>query len=46
MSLEVTGPTVGAVAPDLALVEADGAIVQLAALHGHAVVLVFYRGGW
>lgn len=41
-----TGPAIGAPAPDFALLDQSGKTVQLAALRGAPVLLVFYRGHW
>jgi len=40
------GPTVGAPAPDFALVDQSGATVRLADFRGAPLLLVFYRGHW
>jgi hypothetical protein len=39
-------PPVGRAAPDFTLADQTGTAVQLAALHGKNVLLVFYRGHW
>jgi len=39
-------PQVGQAAPDFTLVDDTGSPLQLAALHGKNVLLVFYRGHW
>jgi len=39
-------PHVGQAAPDFTLADQGGAPVELAALHGKKVLLVFYRGHW
>jgi len=41
-----TGPTLGAPAPDFALVDQSGKTVRLSDLRGAPVLLVFYRGHW
>jgi hypothetical protein len=40
------GPTVGAPAPDFALVDQDGRLRRLADFRGAPLLLVFYRGHW
>ncbi len=40
------GPTVGAPAPDFALVDQAGHTVRLADFRGRPLLLVFYRGHW
>ena len=42
----VAGPTLGAPAPDFALVDQTGRTLRLADFHGHPLLLVFYRGHW
>ena len=39
-------PQVGQAAPDFTLVDDTGSPLQLSALHGKNVLLVFYRGHW
>lgn len=39
-------PAIGTAAPDFALTDQQGKPLQLAALRGKPVVLVFYRGFW
>jgi len=41
-----SGPTVGAAAPDFALVDQTGRTVRLADFRGSPLLLVFYRGHW
>jgi AhpC/TSA family len=41
-----TGPTIGAPAPDFALLDQSGTTIRLAELRGAPVLLVFYRGHW
>ena len=45
-SPRATGPTLGAPAPDFALVDQSGKTVRLSDLRGAPVLLVFYRGHW
>lgn len=42
----VAGPAIGAPAPTFSLRDQTGATLDLAALRGRNVVLVFYRGFW
>ncbi len=41
-----SGPAIGALAPDFALLDQKGRAVRLADLRGAPVLLVFYRGHW
>lgn len=41
-----TGPTIGAPAPDFAMLDQSGTTVRLAELRGAPLLLVFYRGHW
>jgi cytochrome oxidase Cu insertion factor (SCO1/SenC/PrrC family) len=41
-----SGPTVGAAAPDFALVDQTGRTVRLTDFRGSPLLLVFYRGHW
>jgi len=40
------GPSIGAAAPDFALVDQTGKTVRLADYRGSPLLLVFYRGHW
>ncbi len=42
----VSGPAIGAPAPDFAAVDQNGRTVQLADFRGSPLLLVFYRGHW
>jgi len=42
----VSGPAVGAPAPDFTLVDQNGRATRLADFRGGPLLLVFYRGHW
>jgi hypothetical protein len=42
----VTGPAIGAAAPDFSAPDQTGKTIRLADFRGHPLLLVFYRGHW